>query len=630
MCGINGAIDFTGRFEINEQYIGEMRDCMAHRGPDGTGVWISGDRRVGLGHRRLSIIDLSSRADQPMANEDGRIQIVFNGEIYNHASIRAELEAIGGHTWSTDHSDTEVILHAYEQWGIEALHRFRGMFAFALWDGRTRELWLVRDRVGVKPLYYSAHNGRLVFASEIKALLRDPGQKRAINEEALFHYLSFIAAPAPLTMFDGIMKLPPGSLLRVSADGTIEERRWYDLSTHVTPIGAMSDGELQERLRDELREAVGLRRVADVPVGVFLSGGVDSSTNVALFGEHPDTELKTFAIGYDGNYPSNPNELGHAAQVAQKFHTRHFEKLLSADDLIAFLPTMVRLQDEPIADPVCFPLYYLAKLARENGVVVCQVGEGADELFFGYEVWLRKWKLQKLAGSQPMGLKRAANGIIARSPFRSAKAADALARDVAGQPIFWGTTEIFSNAQKHSLLSPRMRAKFEGRTSWEVIEPHWNRFRSNSADQSWSSWMTYVDVNTRIAELLLMRVDKMTMGSSVEGREPFLDHKLLEFVLGVPEERRIPNGELKGLLKRSMRGILPDSVLDRRKQGFGVPVSEWLMGRLGEHAHETINEFCTATDLFDMDAVDRELSGSRDLRMWYLYNLALWWKEYIK
>jgi asparagine synthase (glutamine-hydrolysing) len=291
---------------------------------------------------------------------------------------------------------------------------------------------------------------------------------------------------------------------------------------------------------------------------------------------------------------------------------------------------MVRLQDEPIADPVCFPLYYLAKLARENGVVVCQAGEGADELFFGYEGWRRKHRLQTAFDRQPPALKRMAASALSALSFGGLKSVDALVRDVAGQPVFWGTTEILTDKRKHQLLSARMRNRFRGVTSWDVIAPFWKRFRESSCDQSWSSWMTYLDISVRIPELLLMRIDKMTMGASVEGREPFLDHKLIEFVLGVPEERRIPGGELKGLLKRSMSGILPDAVLNRRKQGFGVPVSEWLMGRLGEHAHKKVSEFCRATDLFDPVAVDRELGSSRDPRLWYFYNLALWWEEHIK
>ena len=258
---------------------------MVHRGPDGAGSWISADRRVGLAHRRLSIIDLSPAAAQPMSNEDGSLQIVFNGEIYNHAEIRSELEGLGRRQWKTDHSDTEVILKAFEAWGIACLQKFRGMFAIALWDAKARRLWLIRDRIGIKPLYYSIHHGRITFASEIKALLQDPDQVRAVNEEALFHYLSFTTSPAPDTLFEGIHKLPPGSFLAINADGQSHQERYWDVLDHTTPLTGASEEEIAERLLAELRTSVALRRVSDVPVGVFLSGGIDSSTNAALFSQ---------------------------------------------------------------------------------------------------------------------------------------------------------------------------------------------------------------------------------------------------------------------------------------------------------------------------------------------------------
>ncbi len=276
MCGIVGTLSFdNSRFGVTESYIVSMRDTMIHRGPDGAGVWVSRDRRIGLGHRRLSIIDLSQTANQPMCNEDGCLWVAFNGEIYNHVEIRRELERIGGHSWKTDHSDTEVILHAFEQWGIDCIQRFRGMFAIALWDSRKRELWLIRDRIGVKPLYYSIHHGRIVFASEIKALLKDPEQTRQVNERGFFHYLSFLTVPAPDTLFAGIHKLPGGTWLRVRTDGGIEQRRYWDVLDHTVPLDGVSEEEIAERLLAELRTAVKLRKVSDVPVGVLLSGGID-------------------------------------------------------------------------------------------------------------------------------------------------------------------------------------------------------------------------------------------------------------------------------------------------------------------------------------------------------------------
>jgi len=317
MCGIVGTYVFgSSPFTISESYISAMSDAMQHRGPDGAGSWISPDRKVGFGHRRLAIIDLSESANQPMTNEDESIWMIFNGEIYNHADIRTELEKTGHHTWRTDHSDSEVIIHAFEEWGIDFLHRLRGMFAIVLWDVRKRQLWLVRDRIGVKPLYYNIHHGRIVFGSEIKALLKDPDSSRIVNEEAFFHYLSFLTTPAPDTLFAGIHKLPPSTWMRIDDDGTIKEHRYWDVLDNHVPLNGISEDELAHCILDELRTAVKLRKVSDVPVGVFLSGGIDSSTNAALFSEDETGIVKTFTIGYQGEYKSYRNETDYARMMA--------------------------------------------------------------------------------------------------------------------------------------------------------------------------------------------------------------------------------------------------------------------------------------------------------------------------
>src|SRR5262245_7976769 len=280
MCGIVGALSFqSSSFEVSPEYLIRMRDAAAHRGPDGEGVWVDPERRVGLGHRRLSIIDLSPLAAQPMHDVSGRRWIVFNGEIYNHAEIRRELQALGRTGWRTDHSDTEVVLEAFAQWGVDCVHRFHGMFAFALWDGTTRQLWLVRDRIGIKPLYYAIHHGRLVFGSEIKSLLQDPDQPRTVDHEALFHFLSFLTSPGPQTVFGGIRKLAPGTWICVDEDGRSRTERYWDVWDHVDPLTRASEDDVAARVRETLRDAVRLRKVSDVPVGVFLSGGIDSSTN---------------------------------------------------------------------------------------------------------------------------------------------------------------------------------------------------------------------------------------------------------------------------------------------------------------------------------------------------------------
>jgi asparagine synthase (glutamine-hydrolysing) len=631
MCGIVGALSFTDNFPITHEYIVRMRDVMRHRGPDGAGVWVSTNRRVGLGHRRLSIIDLSDLASQPMANEDGSVQIVFNGEIYNHAEIRSELLRLGGHRWRTDHSDTEVILHAFEQWGIECVQKFRGMFAIGLWDDRRRELWLIRDRIGVKPLYYSIHDGRIVFASEIKALLEDPQQRRAVNEEAFFHYLSFLTAPAPDTLFQGIKKLPAGSCLKIGSDGTIIERRYWDVLDHAGPIDNASEDDIIEMILAELRTSVKLRKVSDVPVGVFLSGGVDSSANAALFSETGGGPVKTFTIGYDGDYSSCHNETGYARMVAQQVGAEHHELLLSADDLISFLPQMVHLQDEPIADPVCVPVYYVSKLAREQGVVVCQVGEGADELFCGYRGWKQSIRLQQL-NDLPM------TSLLQRLGMYGLKIAgreesfphEWLRRAAAGLPIFWGGAEAFDELQKQRLLSPRLRRQFSDRSSWEALAPIRDRFLERAWDRSPLAWMSYLDLNLRLPELLLMRVDKMSMGVSLEGRVPFLDHKLVELAMSLPQSLRLKNGEPKYLLKKAVRGLIPDAVINRPKQGFGVPLHEWFMQRLGRQARDVLSDFCDQTDFFDKHDVQRYIDDGKGAKVWYLLNFAYWWKHYIE
>ena len=631
MCGLVGGLIFDeSPFQITAAYLTRMRDTMVHRGPDGAGCWIRSDGRVGLAHRRLSIIDLSTAAGQPMSNRDGGLQLVFNGEIYNHAEIRRELVRLGHRDWQTDHSDTEVILHAFEEWGINCLHRFRGMFAIALWDERNRDLWLVRDRIGVKPLYYSVHHGRITFASEIKALLADPDQPRAVDEQAFFHYLSFLTTPGPETLFAGIRKLPGGTWLRVRENGTIIENRYWDVWDHTEPLSGRSDAEIADRLRSELRTAVSLRKVSDVPVGVFLSGGIDSSTNAALFSEDETGPVRTFTIGYHGEYQSYQNELHHARRMAELVGAEHHELLLSVDDLLDFLPQMVQLQDEPIADPVCVPVYYVSKLARDHGVTVCQVGEGSDELFWGYASWkdllkLEHWnRLPVPAIAKRLGL-WGLDSIGRGESYRYER----LRRAALGQPVFWGGAEAFTQRQKERLLSPRLVRRFRGMTSWNAIEPQWQRFCQKAWEPSPLNWMTHIDLHCRLPELLLMRVDKMSMGVSLEARVPFLDHKFVELAMSIPSRVKTRNGTSKHILKQAVRGLIPDDLIDRPKQGFGVPVYEWFFGRLGDTVRRELDEFCSQTDFLNPVEVRRLCDQQQGPLVWYLLNFALWWKQFV-
>jgi asparagine synthase (glutamine-hydrolysing) len=629
MCGLVGCLSYSDRFRVTAPYLDRMRDTMVHRGPDGEGTWISADGAVGLGHRRLSIIDLSDAASQPMASDDGAVQLVFNGEIYNHGEIRRELEALG-HRFRTDHSDTEALLRAYLQWGRDCVHRFRGMFAIALWDGRSREMWLVRDRIGIKPLYYSRHDGRITFASEIKALLADPEQIRAVDETSMYYYFSFLVPPAPHTMFEGIEKLAGGTWMVIGADGNARVERYWDALDRHEDLSAVSDRQISERVLDALSDAVKLRMVSDVPIGIFLSGGIDSSTNAALF-SRCGGQVRTFSIGYDDEYATYRNEFAHARHVARDLGAEHHELRLKQNDLVDFLPRMVALQDEPIGDPVCVPVYYVSKLARDNGVTVCQLGEGADELFCGYPNWRRALRLQHLSDQLPVpsALRHAGLAGLRAVNKHESLPYDWLSRSSVNRPIFWGGAEAMSHLTRDKLLSIRMREKFGGQTSWDAVAPIWERFAARG-DASRLHWMTYLDLNYRLPELLLMRVDKMSMGVSLECRVPFLDHRLVELSLSIGEEVLTRGGVLKTVLKQAVRGLIPDEIIDRPKQGFGVPVHEWMMGDLGDYARDATESFARNTDYLDPAAIAHEATHGAPGHRWNLLNLALWWREYIQ
>ena len=625
MCGIVGALGFQNSdFRVTKPYLARLRDQMIHRGPDGAGLWIDQALNVGLGHRRLAIVDLSPEADQPMCNEDGSLWVSFNGEIYNHAELRQELNRIRPRHWKTHHSDTEVIVHAFEEWGIDCLNSFRGMFAIAIWDGRSREMWLIRDRIGIKPLYYTLDNGRLAFASEIKALFADPLQSRDIDEESLFHYLSFLTTPAPRTLYRGIHKLQAGTWLRVRPDGSVQHRRYWDVWEHTKPLIGVPEPELIEHLMAELRTAIRLRKMADVPIGVFLSGGIDSSTNATLFSEGESGQVHTFTVGYEGNFPSAPNETEYARRTAARVGASHHEKLLNVNDAIEFLGTMARLQDEPIADPVCVPIYYLSKLARDHGCIVCQAGEGSDELFCGYPLWLRFLQLQSADRLPvPSVIKRLGLGALAAAGKDQTVHYEWLRRGASGNPVFWGGEEAFTHVQKLRLLHPDLRKRFRGLTSWDAISPIRERFLANAWDKSDLHWMTYLDLNLRLPELLLMRLDKMSMGVSLEARVPFLDHKFVELALSIPAATKLGSGGTKYLLKKAVRGLLPDDLIDRKKQGFSVPLPEWFNGALGETARSELHALCADTSFLDSGEVMKLLESPARASAWYLLNFAL-------
>ena len=629
MCGIVGRHNLHTGPRQDLGLLNSMRDTMVHRGPDGAGSWISEDGQTAFGHRRLAIIDLSDFAAQPMQDPSGQICLTFNGEIYNHAQLRVELEA-KGHSFKTDHSDTEVLLHSYMEWGIEAVHHFRGMFAFAIYDGRTKDLFMVRDRIGVKPLYWIVHNGILSFASEIKAILADQSIPRNIYARGVPDYLSFLALPAPQTLFEGISKLESGSYIHVNASGDIKTHCWWDALLAAQEMPKLSENETVERILEKIREAVSLRTIGDVPIGVFLSGGIDSSANAALFAEGKG-QVKTFSIGYDQEYGSYANELNYAQMAANHVGANHHVLKLAKQDLQSFLPDMVYYQDEPIADPVCVPLYYVSKLARDNGVTVCQVGEGADELFCGYPGWKRSLDRQALFSKFNIaGIpSRVGAGLLGLAGKSHTQTYDHLMRASRGQPIFHSGAESLSHQRRLQVLSSDFIDSFRDRTTWDCITPIRNRFSANGGHGD-LKWMSYLDLNFRLAELLLMRVDKMSMAVSLEARVPFLDHEFVQLALSIDEKLLTKDGTLKYILKKAVRGIIPDELIDRKKQGFGLPLKDWIMQDLEDDLFDVVKEFANNTGILRKSLSRKEFRSFQPSHQWTLANLAMWWDRMVR
>jgi asparagine synthase (glutamine-hydrolysing) len=641
MCGICGIVATAPSFDASESTVVAMRDTMVHRGPDDAGAeaWSDPAGGVALAHRRLSIVDLSAAGHNPMPNETGDVWITFNGEIYNHRALREELEA-KGHRYRS-HTDTETILHLYEEEGPRCVERLQGMFAIAIWDVPKRELFLARDRLGVKPLYYARPSGGFLFGSEIKALLAHPAVSADLDEEAFHHYLTFICTPAPLTMFRGISKLAPGERMIVRSDGSVSsDIFWSPMSdTVAAQVAEMSEAEMEERLLDLLRASIGKRMMADVPFGVFLSGGVDSSTNVALMSELMSDPVRTFSVAFK-DYEQY-NELQYAREIAQQFHTDHHEVVIDWNDLESFLPEMIYHQDEPIADWVCVPLHYVAKLARQSGTIVCQVGEGSDELFHGYDGYIsaarfrrRFWEpFQRLPGPLRDGTGRAVTG-LARRMGRGEVHALQVAEAAAGRLPFWGGAICYQGVIKDRVLARNGSAVPD---SYEIVRRFWDAAERERPGADLLQKMTYLELKQRLAELLLMRVDKMTMATSVEARVPFLDHDLVEFAMALPPEMKVRDGVGKYLLKKAVAGtLLPEHIVYRKKQGFGAPVSEWFQGELGQRAQRQIRGSALAErGLLDYDEVDRMWEAHRRgpvnwaFHLWNLYNVSAWYDYWI-
>lgn len=637
MCGIAGIVEQkNSRSTIDQALLKRMSDVIVHRGPDSDGQWASADRRCGLAFRRLSIIDLSEAGNQPMSTPDGRYTIIFNGEIYNHMEIRSELESRGCQYRSR--TDTETILYGYREFGKEILRKMRGMWAFAIWDAEKKELFCARDRIGIKPLYFTNQNGRFIFGSEIKSIMQHPAASPELSLAQLPNYLNFGMSGNRESLFEGIRKVPAGHFLLLKADGEFElERYWspFEQAEHYSTLGGK---EVQSEILRILRAAVDDRMMSDVPFGVFLSGGIDSSLNVALMHELMDRPIDTYSVGF--KELEKYNELGYARKVANLFETNHREILIDSNDAMPILEDLVWHEDEPNADPVCMPLWFLSKLTRDSGTTVIQVGEGSDEQFVGYK-WMmfeynfyRTW--WRYFNSLPAFVRKLKYN-LAKPLFLAMNqelALDYLRRGAAGDELYWSGRSIFSPTHMNGLLDKRHRhmksipAEYGAELHRQALA-----FRPKA---DYLQRIEYVELQNRLAELLLMRVDKIGMAHSIEARVPFLDHRLVEFTMSLPPEIKTPGHKItKYILKEAINGLLPDEIIHRKKQGFWAPVNEWLRREWkGFSTSAILDSPLVKEKILDKTYIENLIrshayTGKRGLEIFTLLTLSLWWKKWM-
>jgi asparagine synthase (glutamine-hydrolysing) len=631
MCGIAGIVAADGLHEDEPARAVLMRDVLTHRGPDGAGLHCDG--MAALAHRRLSIVDLAG-GHQPLANETGGIWVTFNGEIYNHSAIRPELER-AGHRYRT-RSDTETIVHAYEEWGDACVHRFRGMFAFAIWDSGRRRLLLVRDRLGVKPVYWAlvpAGEGRgvrLLFASEIKAILASGLIPAQPNEGVLSEVLATRYTSGVETLFRNIYKLQPGHQLTFE-NGRVETRQYWDVPvTGPDPeLAAAPDAELVERFRTLLQESVRMRLMADVPLGMFLSGGLDSSAVAALMSREVDRPIETFSVAFDDRAFS---ELEYAREVAAAVGANGHEIVISDDDFFGALPKLVWHEDEPIAHPSSVPLHFVSDLARQH-VKVVLTGEGSDELLAGYGKYPRALLNWRAGGiyerAVPGGIRDAvATALVPRLPagVRRYATRSFLAMHREPAAVFLDSFAGVPLAQQHELLRLPVSKDIAYASSLEYF---------HAGGQGLLGRVLYTDIKTYLVELL-MKQDQMSMSASIESRVPFLDHVLVEFAARLPDRMRLSGFKTKRILREAVRGLLPESILTRKKMGFPVPFAGWVGARWHGVAREVLLDRRTRErGIVDAPAVERLLDRHRDGRqrggdaIWALLNLELWYRTFI-
>jgi asparagine synthase (glutamine-hydrolysing) len=626
MCGIAGKFSLDGERPVSAELIKRMTDVIAHRGPDGEGHYVAGP--IGLGHRRLSIIDLSTGA-QPLSNEDGTIWITFNGEIYNYLELRRLLLS-RGHVFKTQ-SDTEVIVHLWEEYGVDCVQHLRGMFAFGIWDAKQRVLFVARDRVGIKPLYYAQTPHALIFASEIKALLLDPDLPRELNPRAIDRFLTYLYLPGPETMFQHVRKLEPGHYLLATRD-KVEQRQYWDL--HYAPDQRWrSLDEAAEALNALLRDTVADHMISDVPVGFLASGGVDSTALLSYAVERTDKPIQTFTVGFSGS--SVVDERPYARLAAKRFNTTHHEITISAEDFQRFLPQYVWHMEEPVCEPPAIALYYVSKLARKH-VTVLLSGEGGDEAFGGYPEYRNypAFERMKAMAGPFRGAAGVALGLASRlgGNGRLGKYAALVGGSMSDYYFSRVTTpHDYFNRHKRSLYSADFARTVNGSEASSITRALFMHVDGGDV----LNQMLYVDTKTWLPDDLLIKADKITMANSLELRVPFLDHKVLEFAAALPPEFKVSGRQTKRVLKRAFEQRVPAEILTRKKAGFPVPFSTWLTTDLRAFVRDTVlSRAALSRGYFRPQGLEAAFNGNTDggpssREAFSLLVLELWHREFV-
>jgi asparagine synthase (glutamine-hydrolysing) len=616
MCGIAGLFSLHGK-PVSENEVQSMCDAMVHRGPNDEGYYATSD--VVLGMRRLSIIDLDG-GHQPVHNEDGSVWVVFNGEIYNFKTLRKLLER-QGHRFYTD-TDTEVIVHLYEQYGEACVEKMRGMFAFAIWDGHRKTLLLARDRLGIKPLFYTIVDGRLAFGSELKVLLRLPELQRRLNWSSVNHLFSAMCTPAAESIIEGVHKLRPAHILTASARHGVQIRQYWDVE--FDPDYGKTERYFIERLRDLLEESVQLRLIADVPLGAFLSGGIDSSSVVATMARLSSGPVKTFSIGFP---VEEYDELRYARRVAQKFGTEHYELVLDPN-VLGIVDDLAWYLDEPFGDSSAIPTYMVSKLAAEHVTVVLS-GDGGDELFAGYDRYLKE-RMERKLSFIPSPLRHAAGfaGSLMPEGMKGCNFLRHLAYD--GADRYFDANILFREFEKASLFEPDAYKEIQRDDPRSV----WRMFL-DSRNVHWLSSLQYMDIKGYLPNDILTKVDRMSMAHSIEARVPLLDHKLVEFAATIPPELKLKGKTTKYIFKKAMEGILPLNILHRPKRGFAIPLAHWFRGQLNSYVRDLLlSRSSLQRGLFRKSYIERliemnDRGRSLDLQLWTLITFELWCRRFL-